>query len=56
MTKHVLAIALLVALATGFTFSKQNAFAKTKQQTPITQKLQDGTPHPVCPPPPMPCF
>jgi hypothetical protein len=54
MRKHIIALALIVALGTGVTLTKQNAYAKSKQQ-PITQAPQDGVPHPVCPPPPMPC-
>lgn len=56
MKKHAIAALLLVALVTGITLSKTNAYAKAKQQTPISQNPHDGNPKPVCPPPPNPCF
>jgi hypothetical protein len=55
MKKHIVAFALIVAIGTGITMSKTNAYAKTKHSPTIQQTWQDGNPVPLCPPPPYPC-
>lgn len=55
MRKHILALALIVALGTGFTLTHQNAYAKAKQSNVLQQTWKDGNPMPLCPPKPASC-
>lgn len=55
MKRHILALAMIIAFATGVTLTHQNAYAKAKQAQVLQPSLQDGNPMPLCPPPPAPC-